>query len=65
MDPILFDELDRFIDEYRNSALWYIRQNYYPRTKIEIRYILSLICKQGCLQTFIRAKELETVFVYR
>jgi hypothetical protein len=54
----LVDEIDRLVDQYRLSCLWYLRADYYPRSDAERLRVLDAIARYGDLPAFRRAGRL-------
>jgi hypothetical protein len=52
--------IDRFVDECRSAALWYVRPGYYPRTDSERVAILEAIQERCSLDLFRRAGVLKS-----
>lgn len=52
--------IDRFVDECRGAALWYVRPGYYPRTDPERVAILEAIQERCSLDLFRRAGALKS-----
>jgi len=48
----------RLIDEYRATCLWFLREDYYPRTPEEAVRVLEQIERNGDVQAFRKAAEL-------
>ena len=51
-------EIDRLVDEYRLSCLWYLRPDFYPRTDAERDRVLQAIARHGDVSAFRRAHQL-------
>lgn len=51
-------ELDRLVDEYRSRCLWFLKQDYYPRSAEEIASVLRQIEIHGDLNAFQRAADI-------
>ena len=47
-------ELDRLVDEYRSRCLWFLKEDYTPRTAAEIANVLRQIEIHGDLSAFQR-----------
>lgn len=61
MDPASVEAALRLlVDEYRARCLWFLRDDYYPRTASERERILTQIAERGDLQAFRRVAELRT-----
>ena len=52
------DRINRLIDEYRISCLWFIRLDYLPTTDAERSRLLEYIEQHGDREGFRRAREL-------
>jgi len=50
--------LRRLMDEYRTRCLWFLRSDYYPRTREEALRVLDAIEKHGDVLAFRRAGEI-------
>ena len=48
-----------FVDEHRATCLWYLREDYYPRTVEEALRTLDAIARHGDLSAFKKAAELK------
>jgi hypothetical protein len=48
-------EIDRLVDDYRSRCLWFLRRDYYPRTRAEILRVLRQIEGHGDQSAFQRA----------
>lgn len=46
------------VDEYRTRCLWFLREDYDPRTPAEARRVLEAIERQGDVAAFKRAAPL-------
>lgn len=53
-----YSELDRLVDDYRSRCLWFLRADYYPRTRDEILRVLRQIDGHGDLAAFQRAADI-------
>jgi hypothetical protein len=53
------DELRGLIDEYRSRCLWFLREDYYPRTRSEMLRVLARIQSHGDLDAFRKAGKLK------
>ena len=51
-------EIDRLVDEYRLSCLWYLRADFYPRTDAERLRALEAIARYGDVAAFRLASQL-------
>jgi hypothetical protein len=51
--------LDRLIEEYRDQCLWFLRQDYAPKTTAEIVRVLDFIEQYGDRAGFERAEEIK------
>lgn len=52
-------QIDRLVDDQRQTCLWYLRADYYPRTPAEQLAVLEAIQKRCTLDVFRRAGELK------
>ena len=50
--------LNRMVDEYRSTCLWFLRDDYYPLTASEREGVLGLIERHGDAEAFRRAAEI-------
>ena len=57
LDPVL-EQLRVLVDEVRSTCLWYIREDYYPKTVDEALAVLDAIERHGDLAAFRRAAEI-------
>ncbi|MGH7572138.1 MAG: hypothetical protein ACREMK_09885 [Gemmatimonadota bacterium] len=55
-DPIA--TVDRLVDRYRTECLWFLREDYYPRTDAERLRILGYIERYGDREAWRAAAEL-------
>lgn len=46
--------LRRFVDEYRDRCLWFLRQSFYPTTAAEWGRVLDSIERHGDREAFVR-----------
>jgi hypothetical protein len=53
-------ELRRFIDQYRAQCLWFLREDYYPRTLTEREEVLRQIAQHGDRDAFLRVAQFRT-----
>jgi hypothetical protein len=51
-------EVDRLVDEYRGSCLWYLQKDFYPRTEAARLRVLQAIERHGDQAAFRRARQL-------
>jgi hypothetical protein len=51
-------QLHLLVDEYRCRCLWFLREDYYPATKVEPERVLHLIERHGDLQALRRVAAL-------
>ncbi len=58
MKALLSKELTKLVDEYRARCLWYMRQDYYPKTDKEALTVLRAIERHGDAAAFKRAATL-------
>jgi hypothetical protein len=49
--------IDRFVDEYRDQCLWFLRQDFHPGTLDERLRVLDYIERYGDRTAFQRAAE--------
>jgi hypothetical protein len=56
--PGLEEEIDRLVDEYRSSCLWYLRPDYYPSDDPQRDRVLERIQRSGDRAAFQKAAEL-------
>jgi hypothetical protein len=59
------EAIDRFVDECRGGALWYVRPGYYPRTDVERVAVLEAIQERCSLALFRRAGVLKSWLSHR
>ena len=52
------EEIDRLVDEYRVTCLWFLREDYKPGTDEQRLRALALIGQHGDRRGFQRAREL-------
>jgi hypothetical protein len=45
------------VDEYRATCLWFLREDYYPRTPEEALRVLKAIGRHGDVRAFQKAEE--------
>ncbi|MEW6742488.1 MAG: hypothetical protein AB1486_06995 [Planctomycetota bacterium] len=57
---IIQSELRELVDAYRSLCLWFLREDFYPRTKPEALRVLDHIQRHGDLEAFRRAGKLRT-----
>jgi len=50
--------VNRLIDEYRHRCLWFLREDYYPRTDDERIRVLEHIERHGDVVAYRRASEI-------
>jgi hypothetical protein len=50
-------EFRRFVDEYRARCLWFLREDYYPRTLVERENVLRQIAQHGDRDAFRRVAQ--------
>lgn len=58
MEPLpdtLLQQVHALVDQYRAQCLWYLREDYYPRTAAETLRVLDAIERHGDLAAFKRA----------
>ena len=46
------------VDEWRDRALWFLREDYYPQTDVERHRVLDYIDERADVRTFQRVSEL-------
>ena len=51
-------EVVKLVAEYRDRCLWFLRDDYVPRTTEEVRRVLDLIEQYGDLAGYRRAEEI-------
>jgi hypothetical protein len=51
--------LRKLVDEYRQRCLWFLRQDYYPRTRSEALRVLRYIEQHGDVRAFRRVAPLK------
>ena len=49
--------VDALVEEYRQRGLWFLREDYYPRTDAERLKVLDSIQRHGDREAFLRAAE--------
>lgn len=52
------DAVNALVDEYRDRALWFLRENFYPETDEERLRTLDYIARRADMATFRRVAEL-------
>lgn len=55
MRPSIEAELRRLVDDYRTRCLWFLRPDYYPKTREEMLRVLRQIEKNADREGFVRA----------
>jgi hypothetical protein len=50
-------EFRRFVDQYRARCLWFLREDYYPRTPAERQEVLRQIAQHGDRDAFVRVAQ--------
>ncbi|MBY0493119.1 MAG: hypothetical protein K2Y23_02775 [Cyanobacteria bacterium] len=50
----------QFVDQYRERCLWFLRDDYYPRTRAAREEVLRQIAQHGDRDAFRRAAEFRT-----
>jgi hypothetical protein len=53
-------EFRRFVDQYRARCLWFLREDYYPRTPAEREEVLRQIAQHGDREAFRRVAQFRT-----
>ena len=53
-------EFRRFVDQYRARCLWFLREDYYPRTPAEREEVLRQIAQHGDRDAFLRVAQFRT-----
>ena len=48
-------EVRRLVDSYRSRCLWFLREDYYPRSPEEILRVLEQVERSGDRAAFVRA----------
>jgi len=56
--PRIEEEIDRLVDEFRSSCLWFLRPGYYPQNDLQRDRVLERIQRSGDRATFQKAAEL-------
>ncbi len=51
--------LDALVDEYRTRCLWFLREDYYPKTTEERLKVLGYVERHGDMAGYRRAAELK------
>jgi hypothetical protein len=51
-------QVNALVDEYRARCLWFLREDFYPRTQSEILKVLDYIERHGDVSAFQRAATL-------
>jgi hypothetical protein len=54
--------VDALVDRYRARCLWFLREDYYPRTREERSRVLDAIQRHGDCEAFRRAAEVRRWF---
>jgi hypothetical protein len=49
------ESVEAFVDDHRVRALWFLRDDYYPRSDAELLKVVEQVEKHGDLQAFRRA----------
>jgi len=52
-------EIEKLVEKYRDQCLWFLRQDFIPRTTEEILHVLDLIERYGDRAGFERAQRLK------
>lgn len=52
-------EIRSLVDDYRDRCLWFLRRDYYPGSRDEIRRIMEAIRRHGDQEAFRRARKIE------
>ena len=58
MNPDVQIEVAKLVAEYRDRCLWFLRDDYMPRTTEDVRRVLDLIERYGDLAGYRRAEEI-------
>jgi hypothetical protein len=58
-------EFRRFVDQYRARCLWFLREDYYPRTPAERDEVLRQIAQHGDREAFLRVAQFRTWLLQR
>ena len=53
-------EFHGFVDQYRARCLWFLREDYYPRTPAEREEVLRQIAQHGDRDAFLRVAQFRT-----
>jgi hypothetical protein len=56
----VMDRIRELVDEHRATCLWYLREDWLPRTESEALQALDAIARNGDLSAFQKAAELRT-----
>jgi len=56
--PHTRENVNRLVDEYRARCLWFLREDYYPRSLEDVLRVLGYIETYGDLEGFQRAAAL-------
>jgi hypothetical protein len=59
------ESIDGFVDDYRVRALWFLRDDYYPRSDAELLKVLEQVEKHGDLRAFRRAAAMRRWLLHR
>ena len=51
-------EVRRLVDSYRSRCLWFLREDYYPRSLEEILRVLEQVERSGDRAAFVQAGEI-------
>lgn len=49
------ESLESFVDEYRARCLWFLREDFYPRTEVELLSVLEHVERHGDVAAYRRA----------
>ncbi len=52
-------EIEKLVEKYRDQCLWFLRQDFVPRTTEEILHVLDLIERYGDRAGFERVQRLK------
>ena len=56
----LEDKLRGLVEDYRSRCLWFLREDYYPRTRDEVLRTLDMVERYGDRAGYQRAQEIRT-----
>lgn len=58
MDPAVIKEIEDLVEKYRDQCLWFLRQDFIPRSHDDVFRVLDLIERYGDRAGFERAQRL-------